>query len=186
MTASNEDLQKLLEGALKVILELKTSLDVLVNAAKEGGGIVPKVDYVKMAKWRRKYGKKLKIKCKKDCIQGPCRYGPKQALRCFEMFEHAKEKRKKRKLIAEHIPYTAKQLGEFPRPALMVLCSEVGVNLRKVFRKGKGRGNEPLIEAILKHQPKYVKWREKHLKKKQAKIKEAQDREDRLAGAKDE
>lgn len=164
--SSNADLQKLLEAVLKGLLDVKTSLDILVNAAKEGGGIVPKVDYVKMAKWRRKFGKKLKYKCRKECIQGPCRYGAKQGLKCFEIFEHAKEKKKKRKLLAEHIPYTLKQLADFPRPALMVLCSEVGVNLRKVFRHAKGKGNDPLVEAILKHQPRYVKWREKKLAKK--------------------
>jgi hypothetical protein len=165
---SNEEIAKLLEEVVKEQLEIKTSLHTLINAAREGGGLVPKVDYVKMDFWRHKYGKKLKLRCRKECVIGPCRYGPEQALKCFEMLEKERKKKKMRIFLASHIPYKNAALQEMKRSQLLQLCGVMGINLQKVFKrsKNKGQGNIPVIEAILKEQPKYVIWRDKKNKKK--------------------
>jgi len=145
-----------------------SKIELLITAAKEGGGLVPHVDYVVMQEMREKVGINVKLKCKKQCKIGPCRYGPPQALECFELLEAAMKKRKKRKFLAKHMPYYKKTLFVMKRSELMMLAGILGVNMRKVLKK-KGSGNQPIIDAILIKQPKYV---EKRAKKEKKKLKE--------------
>lgn len=173
-----QKLQPTLDEIYKQALELNVKLDLLINAAKEGGGLVPPIDYKELRKMRKKIVRAgvIKIRCKKQCRKGPCRYGAAQALKCYEQFEKELKKMKKRKLLAEHIPYTKSQLQEMRRRDLLMLAGIVGVNVRKVL-KIKGKGNTSLIEAIIESQPRYEKIKarleKRHQKpeKKQKKIK---------------
>lgn len=164
-----QKLQPTNEEILKKAIEIETKVDLLINAAKEGGGLVPQVDYKELRKMRKKVLRTvmIKVKCKKQCRKGPCRYGASQAWKCYEQFEAEIKKLKKRKLLSEHIPYTKSQLQEMKRTDLLMLASMVGVNIRKILNlKGsKGKGNLPVIDAIIEAQPRYMKLKEKSERK---------------------
>lgn len=151
---------------VRYLIEISSKLDLLITSAKEGGGLVPQVSYTVLKKLRKRVKKHgYKIKCKKQCRRGPCRYGASQALSCLESFERISKLIKKRKLLAQHIPYTSKQLNEFSRRDLLTLAGVVGVNMRKVLKK-RGEGNRPIIDGILKDQDRYIRMREKSRRKK--------------------
>lgn len=164
-----------LEDVMKRQLVIEAKLDLLINSAKQGGGLVPQVDYVKLRKMRKRIRKRgITIKCKKECKKGPCRYGASQALKCFEQFEKTFVLDKKRKILAENIPYTKKQLDKFMRRDLLMLGGIVGVNIRKILKRGKGKGNHLLIDEIARLQPRWVKIKEK-LNSKQRKKQEKEE-----------
>ena len=150
------------ETSLTEILQrvaiLEHKIDLLISAAKEGGGLVPAVDYSKMVEWRKK--SELKLKCKKECAGGPCRYGPNQALICFEKLEKEAKKRKRRKMYKKYIPYTKAALKKLRRSELMIIGSILKVNIRDILLK-KNAGNSLLVDKILEAQPGYVQKREK-------------------------
>ncbi len=149
------------------LIEISSKLDLLITSAKEGGGLVPQVSYTILKKLRKRVTKHgYRIKCKKQCRRGPCRYGASQALSCLEQFEKIAKLIKKRKLLAKHIPYNSKQLNDFSRRDLMILAGVIGVNMRKVLKK-RGEGNRPIIDGILKNQDRYMKLRDKSRKKKE-------------------
>jgi hypothetical protein len=152
---------------VRYLIEVISKLDLLITSAKEGGGLVPQVSYPSLKKLRKRIKKAgYKIKCKKQCRRGPCRYGASQALQCLESFEKIAKLIKKRKLLAKHIPYTSKQLSEFSRRDLLTLAGVVGVNMRKVLKK-KGEGNRPIIDGILRDQDRYIRLVDKARKKKE-------------------
>lgn len=169
--AAAQKLQPSLEEIFKLAKVVESKIDLLINAAKEGGGLVPQVDYKELRKIRKKVRGKTKIKCKKQCKKGPCRYGAAQAVRCYEQFEKMLKIMKKRRLLAEHIPYSKSQLHEMRRKDLLMIAGLMSVNVRKVL-KIKGQGNAPFIEAILATQPRYLRIVEKLEKRKNKKPKE--------------
>src|SRR6266446_4249134 len=79
------------------LIEISSKLDLLITSAKEGGGLVPQVSYMILKKLRKRVVKHgYRIKCKKQCRRGPCRYGASQALQCLEQFEKIAKLIKKR------------------------------------------------------------------------------------------
>lgn len=169
---------------LAKLQEINTKIDQLVVAAKEGGGLVPQIDFKRLSKWRRRLKKRdiiKNIKCKKQCEIGPCRYGAAQALKCYELFEKKIKVIKKRKFMTSHIPYTEKQLKEFRRKDLLMLSGILGINARRLLLKGKGKGAEPIIVAIIKQQPRWVKIygkTQKEVQSKEPKVVEIGSKED--------
>src|SRR4030066_1855336 len=110
------------------LVELDIKVDMLITAAKEGGGLIKVINYKEMDEWRKKT--KLKgLRCKKDCIEGPCRYGGNQALECYEKLEVAIAKRKRRLFFLKHVPYKIKTLQEFRRKDLIMLLAALGGNM---------------------------------------------------------
>src|SRR5688572_13854416 len=120
---SNEDM-------MLILVEIRDLLQRLVTSAQQGGGLAPNVDYNHLRKLRNK-AKELgwKVKCKKQCKKGPCRYGAKQALQCLEFFEKQVTKAKKKKEFERYIPYREEILKTFSRRDLLMIASIVGVDV---------------------------------------------------------
>jgi hypothetical protein len=145
---------------------LEAKLDILIEAAKEGGGIAPSIDYGHLHHLRVKV-KRLQH-CQKECIAGPCRYGGAQALQCLELFEKLEKVRVRRAFFAKHAPYTREQLERLRRTDLVMLTGIMRIPLKKILTGTKGLGNAPLVVAILKKQPRFVAWRDARRAEKEA------------------
>lgn len=154
---------------------LEAKLDILIEAAKEGGGIAPSIDYAHLHHLRLKV-KRLQH-CQKECIVGPCRYGGAQALQCLELFEKLEKVRVRRAFFAKHAPYTREQLDRLRRADLVMLMGLMRIPMKKVLTGTKGQGNAPIVVAILKKQPRFVAWRDARRAEKEAKQRTQQQTE---------